>query len=294
MIKQHWLKAASLAAVVAMTMSATNSFAQQAPRVYATVAGQEITERDFDQAYASLPQQLRQSKTKDELYPHVLELLIQQIAIVSAGRAAGIPDTPYVKQQLKTLENRLVHDVYMREAVRGMMTEEMLREEYDRYVLSAEFGEEVKASHILLETMEEAERIIQLMGQGNNFADLARQYSKGPSAPNGGDLGYFPRGQMVKEFEDVAFGMDPNTYTSSPIQTKFGWHVILVEDKRAGMPPSYEQIKPRLQQVIGEALAFQIAQETIQKSGVQRYDLQGNPMAAPTTKIPELRNLLSQ
>ncbi|WP_420548666.1 peptidylprolyl isomerase [Curvivirga sp.] len=294
MTKWQWLKAAPIAAVLVMGSQVGIAQTQQAPKVIATVAGQEITDRDFEQAYGSLPAKLRQSRTKEELYPHVLELLVQQIAVVSSGRAVGIADSPYVQQQLKALENRLVHDIYVREAVRRLITEEMLREEYNRYITTAQFGEEVKARHILLDTKAEAEQVIALMGQGNDFASLAQQYSKGSSAPSGGDLGYFPRGQMVQEFEDVAFGMQPNTYTSSPIQTKFGWHVILVEDKRQGQPPSFEQMLPRLQQVVGEALAFQVVQDAIKKNQVQRYDLQGNPIDAPASDIPELRSLLSQ
>ncbi len=91
--------------------------------------------------------------------------------------------------------------------------------------------EEVKASHILVETEEEANRLKAEIESGKNFEDIAAQYSKCPSGANGGDLGFFPKGVMVKEFEDAAFAL-PVGEVSEPIKTQFGWHLILVTDKQ--------------------------------------------------------------
>lgn len=89
----------------------------------------------------------------------------------------------------------------------------------------------VKASHILVDTKEEAEAIEKRMANGISFEYLAQKYSKCPSSQKGGDLGFFRRGQMVKEFEDAAFTMEPGDI-SAPIQTQFGWHIIKVTDKK--------------------------------------------------------------
>ncbi|MGQ9581888.1 MAG: peptidylprolyl isomerase [Thermoplasmatota archaeon] len=90
---------------------------------------------------------------------------------------------------------------------------------------------EVRASHILVESEQEAYSILDQLRAGRPFAALARQYSKCPSGQRGGDLGYFPRGKMVREFEDVAFALQKGQF-SGPVQTKFGWHIILVMDRK--------------------------------------------------------------
>lgn len=89
----------------------------------------------------------------------------------------------------------------------------------------------VKASHILVPTEEEAQTVKTMLDEGEDFAMLARQYSKCPSKAAGGDLGYFKRGQMVKEFEKAAFSL-PVGQVSEPVQTQFGWHIIKVTDRR--------------------------------------------------------------
>jgi peptidyl-prolyl cis-trans isomerase C len=85
---------------------------------------------------------------------------------------------------------------------------------------------QIRASHILVDTLEQAYEVSQKHRLGEKFADLAQQYSKCPSKANGGDLGMFGRGQMVKPFEDAAFELVPGAF-SSPVQTQFGYHVIL-------------------------------------------------------------------
>ncbi len=90
---------------------------------------------------------------------------------------------------------------------------------------------QVRASHILVGTEEEAYQVLDQLRSGKPFATLARQYSRCPSGQRGGDLGYFPRGKMVKEFEDVAFALQRGQF-SGPVQTKFGWHIILVTNRK--------------------------------------------------------------
>ena len=89
----------------------------------------------------------------------------------------------------------------------------------------------VRASHILVETKHEADALERRLEKGANFEYLAQRYSKCPSGQSGGDLGFFKRGQMVKEFEDTAFSMEPGE-VSYPVRTQFGWHIIKVTDKK--------------------------------------------------------------
>lgn len=89
----------------------------------------------------------------------------------------------------------------------------------------------VKASHILVSSLEEANKVISELKDGKDFGELARRYSKCPSGKEGGDLGFFSKGQMVKEFEDAAFSLEVGA-VSGPVKTQFGYHVIKVTGKR--------------------------------------------------------------
>ena len=117
---------------------------------------------------------------------------------------------------------------------------------YNNYIADETSREEIKASHILLDTQNEAVEVIKMLNNGDNFAELAKNKSTGPSGPSGGDLGWFKRGQMVPPFENAAFSLGKNEISQKPIRTQFGWHVIKVFEKRIPQAPSYENMKNNL------------------------------------------------
>ena len=104
------------------------------------------------------------------------------------------------------------------------------------------------ARHILVKTEDEAKAIIKELDDGADFEATAKEKSTGPSGPNGGDLGFFGKGQMVPEFETAAFALDKGSFTKEPVQTQFGWHVIKVEDKRPQEKPKFEDVAAQLRQ----------------------------------------------
>ena len=110
---------------------------------------------------------------------------------------------------------------------------------------------EYKASHILVESQSEAISIIEKLNNGEQFSELAKEHSIGPSASNGGSLGnFFSPNQMVKPFSDAVQLLANNEYSKTPVQTEFGWHVILREDSRETTPPTLESVKPEIEQQI--------------------------------------------
>jgi len=108
-------------------------------------------------------------------------------------------------------------------------------------------GMEYKARHILVATEDEAKALIVELDNGADFETLAKEKSTGPSGPNGGDLGWFGPKQMVKPFADAVVAMEKGTYSKTPVESKFGWHVILLEDSREGSPPPLDDVKMGLQ-----------------------------------------------
>ena len=107
---------------------------------------------------------------------------------------------------------------------------------YDGHIAELGAQEETSARHILVKEEEEAKAIIAALAEGGDFVALAKEKSTGPTGPNGGDLGYFQKEQMVKPFADAAFALEPGAFTKEPVKTQFGWHVILAEDRRADTP----------------------------------------------------------
>jgi len=266
--------------LTAAPAAAQSNDQERQDQVIAEVGGDKIYRRDFERAFTSLPAQAQQ-QGRQQLYGRILEGLIQQMAVMQAGRASGLAEDPEVKNRLRLVESQLVSDLYLRRAVENDLTDEKLREAYSEWLTQNPPTEQVRARHILVETEEKAREMIALVTQGQDFAELARQHSTGPSAAQGGDLGYFERDRMVKPFADVAFGLQPNQFSADPVQTQFGWHVILVEDRKTADPPSFEQVRPQIGRQMADRLARQVANDLVSKAEVQRFDLTGNPIAAP-------------
>ena len=134
------------------------------------------------------------------------------------------------------------------------ITDAELKKMYDSRV--AEFNvKEYKARHILVKSKDEAEKVITELDMGGDFAELAKKKSTGPTGKNGGDLGWFAPQQMVPEFSQAVSQLEKGKYTKSPVQTKFGWHVIKLEDTRSAEPPTFDQVKPQLKKVAEQSRA---------------------------------------
>ena len=143
-------------------------------------------------------------------------------------------------------KNRLL--IYLDRAVVARVTDVAVRQAYAKFLEENPPTTEQRASHILLETEEEAREVITKLNDGADFAELAKESSTGPSAPKGGDLGYFSAGQMVPEFSAATDKLQPGEYTKAPTQTQFGWHVIKVEDRREVTQPAFAELENQLRE----------------------------------------------
>ena len=124
------------------------------------------------------------------------------------------------------------------------VSDDEVKSHYDNNIEQFSNPEQIRASHILVNSSELAEEIIAKLDSGADFADLARNYSIGPSSSNGGDLGFFGRGQMVPEFEDAAFSLENiGDYSSEPVKTQFGYHVIKLTDRKEAQVTPFEDVK---------------------------------------------------
>ena len=128
------------------------------------------------------------------------------------------------------------------------VTDEAAQVVYDEQMGAA--GEEYNARHILVADEDTAKEVIKLLDSGSDFSELAKEKSTGPSGASGGKLGWFGAGQMVKPFSDAAAGLEKGTYTKTPVQTQFGWHVIILDDVRESTPPPFDDVKDRIKMLL--------------------------------------------
>lgn len=179
----------------------------------------------------------------------VEELIIQQL-LANQAVSEGLDKDPAVVAELEVVRRGLLAGKALEaHLAQNPVTEEQMRAEYDKLVANMA-GTEYKARHILVPTEEEGNAVVAELDAGADFAELAKSKSTGPSGKNGGELGWFGPNQMVQPFSEAVAGMEKGTYTKQPVQTQFGWHVILLEDTRDAAPPAYEDLKDRIRTLI--------------------------------------------
>jgi peptidyl-prolyl cis-trans isomerase D len=212
----------------------------------------------------------RNEKVKLELVAFTADQFRQGVTATDAEVAAYFEKN---KEQFRTGPKRKVKYLLIdMQALRNRVTvpETEVRRYYDQNVQQFSTPEQVKASHVLIKTAEgqdevagrkKAEEVLAKAKSGADFAALAKQYSQDESnSANGGDLGFFGRGAMVKEFEDVAFSLEPGQI-SDIVKTQFGYHVIKVSEKKAGETRPFEQARAQIEDQLKWERAQQQAQQ---------------------------------
>ncbi|MGN6766371.1 MAG: peptidylprolyl isomerase [Rhizobiaceae bacterium] len=219
-----------------------------------TQADLELAETDLDPQFAKLSPEQRRAAA--------LSALIEIHVMADKAVADGLVKDPEFQRRMELLHERALHSALVDKEVSGSITDADLKKRYDEEMAKQPPVNEVHARHILVKTKEEAEAIIKELDKGGDFQKIAKEKSTDGSAPQGGDLGYFTEGQMVPEFAKAAFALPVGKYTEQPVQTQFGWHVIKVEDKRIKQPPSFDQVKDQLRQVVLRDKYFAMVKET--------------------------------
>lgn len=258
----------------------TPAIAQDADTVLATVNGQEITLGHLIVAQSQLPEQY-QSLPDDVLLTGILEQLVQQEVVASAVR-----DDLSTSMQLglENEERAYVAALALDEVAMAEIPEEELQAEYDAQFGDVEAGTEYNASHILVETEGEAQSLIDELEGGADFAALALEHSTGPSGPNGGQLGWFNAGMMVPSFEEAVFDLEVGE-VSGPVETQFGWHVIILNDTRDQAAPALEEVRDQLVEGLRQARVDAYVQQLTDESDVTRAELDIDPALLRNTDL---------
>ena len=249
--------------------------------VVARVDGTELHLSDVEAAQQNLPPQA-QKLPLEQIYPMLLDRLVDGALITEAGRKEHLEQDPELQVRLKRYEDRLIQEAYLNQAIKAAETEDQLKARYQTFAKDQAGREEVHAQHILVKTEDEAKSVIAELDKGADFGELAKKYSTDPSASSGGDLGYFGHDDMVKAFTDAAFALPKGQYSKTPVKTEFGWHVIKVKDRRAGKPPSFEEAREQLSRELAHEIIDAKLQNLRGAAKIEEFGLDGKPL--PATK----------
>jgi peptidyl-prolyl cis-trans isomerase C len=282
----------SLAAGAAVALISTAVWAQSPPSpaagdpVVAKVGDQTILLSDVKAAAQSLPANAQQMPP-DQLYPALLDQMIDGLALVAEAKRTGLDKDPAVQRQVTMAEDRALETAVLHKVIGPQVTEAAVRARYDATVAGKPGEEEVHARHILVSDEATAKKIIADLDKGGDFAALSKQYSKDPGASQqGGDLGWFKKSEMVPEFADAAFTLKPGEIDQTPVHTQFGWHVIQVLGRRQAPAPTFEQAAPELRQAMIQEYVQQAVTKARAQVTVQKFNLDGSPVRATDNAEP--------
>lgn len=236
----------SMVSIVAVSLaltSPTNAFADghaDASTVVATVNGTEVTLGHMLALRQRLPAQYQQL-APEVLFDGILDQLVQQTLLGETVESLSTISQITLENEMRALKASDAIQQVIEEAV----SEEALQAAYERLYGETEPESEFNASHILVETEEEAKALVAELEAGADFAELAKEKSTGPSGPGGGQLGWFGKGAMVPPFEEAVLEMEVGAI-SAPVQTQFGWHVIKLNETRVKDAPPFDTVRGQL------------------------------------------------
>lgn len=222
--------------------------------VVARVNGVDIKQSDLDFAASEVGPRLANYSPEDRRKV-LLQYVIENELMAEAGQKDGLDKQATFPARVKYHDRRALRDAFFDTSIVGAVSQDAAKKIYDEKIATMKPQQEIHARHILVATEDEAKKVKQRLENGEDFATVAKEVSKDAGA-EGGDLGFFTRGQMLKPFEDAAFALEVGQI-SDPVQTQFGWHIIKVEEKRDQPLPTFDQVK--------DAIIAQLVQQKAQE-----------------------------
>lgn len=234
--------------------TAQDAAAEAENPVVAIINGEEVTQIDLQLAAQDLRATLAQVPP-DEQFLALVNGIIDIRLMARAAEKEGLAEDEGAARRLQFVRDRALRAEYLRAHVFDSITDEAVQAKYDAEVAAFVPEDEVKASHILVEDEQAAKDIIAELDAGGDFAAIAREKSIDVgSGANGGDLGFFVKSRMVEPFAVAAFALEPGAYTKEPVQSEFGYHIILSVDKRQTTPPTLAQRSNALREEVARDL----------------------------------------
>jgi len=260
----------SLALTVLLALPVQAETASGADTVVASVNGVDITLGHMILAHATLPEQY-QALPADVLFEGILDQLIQQSML---AQSHGPDVSNAIELALENERRSLLAASVLDQVLQSAASETEIQQVYDADYSNAKGGSEYNASHILVDTKEEADAIVAALQEGADFAETAKEKSTGPSGPGGGSLGWFGTGRMVPEFETAVVALTPGEI-SDPVQTQFGWHVIKLNQTRQLDAPTLDQVRAEIADTLRNAAVETHLEALREATKIDRPQIEG-------------------
>jgi peptidyl-prolyl cis-trans isomerase C len=267
--------------VIVMSISCLYAFGQpvtpeKSGDVLATVGNHEITRAMLDNIIATIPEENRVPFLTPDGRKKILDEVVSFLLFSEAAKADGIDKEPPIKTRLDYTQTEYLAREYFRRylAKSPQVSEDDLQAFYKSHINEFKPPEEIKARHIVVKTEAQANKVLEEVKAGKDFAEVAKKQSMDPAAANGGVLmlpdgrDWLPKGSFEKSFEHVLFKI-PKGQVDGPVKTQFGWHILKVDDRRQPETPSFVQVRSairnRLQDEKTQQLHNQLTEELKKK-----------------------------
>ncbi|HTQ71884.1 MAG TPA: peptidylprolyl isomerase [Acidocella sp.] len=275
------------ALALALAMAAPAAFAQSAPAAGSATAGSDpvvasvndikIHMSEIQADAQNLPPQAQQLPP-EQLLPLLVNQEVDRKALLIAAQKDGLASDPDVAARMQAAADVQLENAYVQKAVAAQVTDTAVQAAYNRDYANKPGPEQVDARHILVSTQAQAEDIIKQLNKGADFAKLAEKYSIDPGAKNGGELGWFSKDEMVPAFADAAFALKKGEYTKTPVQTQFGWHVILNEGQRTAPTPALADVQQQIRQKLTDQAVQGTLDQVRGQVKIQVFGADGKPL----------------
>jgi peptidyl-prolyl cis-trans isomerase C len=221
--------------------------AEMDENILLTVNGEPVTRAMYALYFQDRMRGVPDAKTSPEMQMGVLNELANILIVAQDAEKSGYMDREDITASMALLKAKLLTQALVQEyASNNKPNDEQVQKIYDEQYANLT-STEYKARHILVKEEEEAKALIAELDKGADFAELAKEHSTGPTNVKGGDLGWIDPNQMVKPFADALKGLEKGKYSAAPVQTQFGWHVILKEDSRTNPAPSLDKVRKEIE-----------------------------------------------
>jgi peptidyl-prolyl cis-trans isomerase C len=234
-----------LAAVLALPPALSLRAGAQDDPVVAKVDGTEVHASDVAIADEDVGQNMNQMPPEARR-EYLATYLTDMMLVAKAAEAQHLADGKDFKQRMAYFRNKALMELMLQSQAKAAISDTALHQLYDEATKQMAGQKEVRARHILVNSEDEAKAVLAELQKGADFAELAKQKSSDPGAAEGGDLGYFPKEAMVPEFAEAAFNLQKGQL-SEPVRTRFGWHIIKVEDIRDREVPAFDKVRDQLE-----------------------------------------------
>lgn len=280
MVKLKKLLPIAVVSALALTSVSADKTEQTKNPVVAKFGDKNIYYQDVIERKSMIPQLA--SAPLEAVYQGLLQQMVAEMLIKEEVAKSKIESTPEYKERVQKAAENVKVQLFIEKKVDGLVTDEKLLEVFSK--LKKEFKEqdEVDAQHILVENEAAANAILADLKNGKSFEELARTKSMDPSTKQrGGKLGYFTKdiasNTLGKEFAEAAFILKAGLHNK--VKSKFGWHVIKINDKRKSKPPKFEQVAPQLRMLQSQKSLIEYIEGLMKEKGVKLFDTQGKEIS---------------